>query len=96
VISRLYGEHGPEILDALRRNPVGTIPVILKRLKQKDVDWREARHKMHIQVSDLVPRPLLTLSLCLCMSLSLPLSQWKEVLVKNYDKSLDHRSYIFK
>eukprot|EP00604_Paraphysomonas_vestita_P001995 CAMPEP_0174819802 /NCGR_PEP_ID=MMETSP1107-20130205/3223_1 /TAXON_ID=36770 /ORGANISM="Paraphysomonas vestita, Strain GFlagA" /LENGTH=738 /DNA_ID=CAMNT_0016033931 /DNA_START=1300 /DNA_END=3516 /DNA_ORIENTATION=+ len=70
VISRLYGEHGQEILDALRRNPVGTIPVILKRLKQKDVEWREARHRMQIQ--------------------------WKDILMKNYDKSLDHRSYVFK
>lgn len=53
VISRLYGEHGPEILEAIRRNPVGTIPVVLKRLKQKDIEWREARHKMQIQVNEL-------------------------------------------
>ena len=54
----------------LRRNPAGAIPVILKRLKQKDLEWRKARQQLN--------------------------TQWKEVLVKNYDKSLDHRSFYFK
>jgi histone deacetylase complex regulatory component SIN3 len=42
-IARLYGDHGEEILELLRKNPGGTIPVILRRLKQKDVEWRKAR-----------------------------------------------------
>lgn len=42
-IARIYGEHGEEILELLRRNPAGTIPVVLKRLKQKDLEWRKAR-----------------------------------------------------
>lgn len=40
---RLYGDHATEILDLLRKNPAGTIPVVLKRLKQKDAEWRRAR-----------------------------------------------------
>lgn len=30
VIDRIYGEHGEEILELLRKNPAGTIPVVLK------------------------------------------------------------------
>ena len=35
--------HRCQILELLRKNPAGTIPVVLKRLKQKDVEWRKAR-----------------------------------------------------
>jgi hypothetical protein len=47
AISRIYGDHGEEILELLRKNPIGTIPVILKRLKQKDNEWRKARHELN-------------------------------------------------
>ena len=57
-------------LDLLRRNPAGAIPVILKRLRQKDLEWRKARQQLN--------------------------SQWKDIVVKNYDKSLDHRSFYYK
>lgn len=69
-ISRIYGEQGKEILELLRRNPRGAIPVILKRLKQKDLEWRKARQNL--------------------------IQQWKDVLLANYDKSLDHRSFYYK
>jgi histone deacetylase complex regulatory component SIN3 len=45
-ITRLYGEFAAEILELLRKNPVGAIPVILKRLKQKDLEWRRARQEL--------------------------------------------------
>lgn len=45
-ITRLYGEFATEILELLRKNPVGAIPVILKRLKQKDLEWRKARQDL--------------------------------------------------
>lgn len=45
-ITRLYGEFATEILELLRKNPVGAIPVILKRLKQKDLEWRKARQEL--------------------------------------------------
>jgi paired amphipathic helix protein Sin3a len=56
--------------DLFRRNPVGAIPVILKRLKQKDLEWRKARQQLS--------------------------NQWRDVLVKNAARSLDHRSFYFR
>jgi len=70
VISRIYGDHGAEILELLRRNPAGAIPIILKRLKQKDLEWRKARQQLN--------------------------SQWRDILVKNAARSLDHRSADFR
>ena len=55
-ISRLYGEHGGEILELLHKNPAGTIPVILKRLKQKDTEWRKARHDLNAKWKEVVER----------------------------------------
>lgn len=40
AITRIYGHHGAEILELLRKNPCKTVPVILARLRQKDVEWR--------------------------------------------------------
>lgn len=40
AITRIYGDHGAEILELLRKNPCKTIPVILGRLRQKDIEWR--------------------------------------------------------
>ena len=54
----------------LRKNPAGAIPVVLARLKQKDEEWRRARHELN--------------------------KAWKDVMEKNYSKSLDHRSFYFK
>ena len=47
-IARIYGEHGEEILELLRRNPAGTIPVLLKRLRQKDLEWRKTRSELNV------------------------------------------------
>jgi len=43
AIARVYGNRGEEMLELLRKNPGGAVPVILARLKQKDVEWRSAR-----------------------------------------------------
>uniref|UniRef100_UPI0035901EA7 paired amphipathic helix protein Sin3a isoform X2 n=1 Tax=Myxine glutinosa TaxID=7769 RepID=UPI0035901EA7 len=43
AVQRLYGEKASEIIDALKRNPVVAVPVVLKRLKSKDEEWREAQ-----------------------------------------------------
>lgn len=40
AITRIYGDHGAEILELLRKNPCKTVPVILARLRQKDLEWR--------------------------------------------------------
>jgi paired amphipathic helix protein Sin3a len=47
AISRIYGDHGEEILELLRKNPAATVPVVLKRLKQKDQEWKKARHELN-------------------------------------------------
>lgn len=49
AISRIYGEAGAQILELLRKYPAGAIPVILKRLKQKDEEWRRARQDLNKQ-----------------------------------------------
>ncbi|RLN32219.1 hypothetical protein BBJ28_00005178, partial [Nothophytophthora sp. Chile5] len=49
AITRIYGESGSQILDLLRKYPAGAIPVILKRLKQKDEEWRRAREDLNRQ-----------------------------------------------
>ncbi|GLD92507.1 hypothetical protein PINS_up001066 [Pythium insidiosum] len=49
AISRIYGEAGAQILELLRKYPAGAIPIILKRLKQKDEEWRKARQDLNKQ-----------------------------------------------
>jgi len=46
AISRVYGEHGNEVLQHLSRNPLVAVPIILRRLKQKDSEWREVRRNL--------------------------------------------------
>jgi len=70
AIARIYGDHGTEILELLRRNPAGAIPVILRRLKEKDAEWCKDREELN--------------------------KNWKDIMERNYMKSLDHRSFYFK
>ncbi|CAH0480507.1 unnamed protein product [Peronospora belbahrii] len=49
AITRIYGDSGTQILELLRQYPAGAIPVILKRLKQKDEEWRRAREDLNRQ-----------------------------------------------
>eukprot|EP00898_Chlorokybus_atmophyticus_P000738 jgi/Chlat1/1665/Chrsp127S08674 len=46
-IERIYGDHGPDIVELLFKNPIVAIPVILSRLKQKDDEWRTVRGDMN-------------------------------------------------
>ncbi|GBG25023.1 Paired amphipathic helix protein Sin3b [Hondaea fermentalgiana] len=46
-IARIYGDHGTEILELLRRNPAGAIPVILRRLKEKHEEWCRDRQELN-------------------------------------------------
>ena len=43
VIGRLYKEHGPATVDALKRNPAVSVPLVLHRLQMKASELREAR-----------------------------------------------------
>ncbi|CAM9799577.1 unnamed protein product, partial [Sphacelaria rigidula] len=47
AITRIYGDHGAEILELLRKNPCKTIPIILARLRQKDLEWRVTRERLN-------------------------------------------------
>ncbi|KAJ1966921.1 hypothetical protein IWQ62_002167 [Dispira parvispora] len=48
MIKKVYGvERGLEILNYLHHNPVTTIPVVLRRLKQKDEEWRKLRRQQN-------------------------------------------------
>ncbi len=44
VIKRVYDfDKGADVIDALHNNPATVVPVVLKRLKQKDEEWKRAR-----------------------------------------------------
>ncbi|KAI8971599.1 hypothetical protein BDF20DRAFT_837905 [Mycotypha africana] len=46
TIKKIYGrEQGREIIDMLHNHPAQTVPVILKRLKQKDEEWRKSQRE---------------------------------------------------
>ncbi|XP_074569740.1 paired amphipathic helix protein Sin3-like 4 isoform X1 [Curcuma longa] len=42
-IERLYGDHGLDVMDILRKNASLALPVILTRLKQKQEEWSRCR-----------------------------------------------------
>lgn len=46
AIQRIYGEKARDFVDALKSNPVVAVPLVLKRLKAKDEEWREAKKTM--------------------------------------------------
>jgi paired amphipathic helix protein Sin3a len=44
VIKKIYdSERGAEVIDALYQNPAVAVPVVLKRLKQKDEEWKRSQ-----------------------------------------------------
>uniref|UniRef100_A0A7S4IGZ1 Histone deacetylase interacting domain-containing protein n=1 Tax=Odontella aurita TaxID=265563 RepID=A0A7S4IGZ1_9STRA len=46
-ISRIYGDSGPEMLSLLSKNPAIAVPIVVKRLRQKDHDFRAAREVLN-------------------------------------------------
>jgi paired amphipathic helix protein Sin3a len=49
AIARLYGDRGDEILHHLMRNPVAVLPIVFKRLREKDTEWRRVKTEMSKQ-----------------------------------------------
>ncbi|XP_077966628.1 paired amphipathic helix protein Sin3a-like [Styela clava] len=47
AIHRIYGDKAPDIIDGLKKNAAVAVPVVLKRLKLKDEEWREAQHQFN-------------------------------------------------
>jgi paired amphipathic helix protein Sin3a len=46
IIKKIYGiENGLEIIELLHNNPAQTVPIVLKRLKQKDDEWKRAQRE---------------------------------------------------
>ncbi|XP_065206279.1 paired amphipathic helix protein Sin3b-like [Planococcus citri] len=43
AIKRIYGDKAQDIIEGLKKNPAAAIPVVLKRLKAKEEEWREAQ-----------------------------------------------------
>uniref|UniRef100_A0A8C4IGM7 Paired amphipathic helix protein Sin3a n=1 Tax=Dicentrarchus labrax TaxID=13489 RepID=A0A8C4IGM7_DICLA len=43
AIQRIYGDKAPDIIDGLKKNPAVSVPIVLKRLKTKEEEWREAQ-----------------------------------------------------
>ena len=46
-IERIYGDHGLDVIDLLRKNVSVALPVILNRLKQKQEEWSKCRSDMN-------------------------------------------------
>lgn len=42
-IERLYGDHGLDVVEILRKNPSLALPVISTRLRQKQEEWTRCR-----------------------------------------------------
>ena len=47
AIQRIYGDKASDIIDGLMKNPAVAVPIVLKRLKMKDEEWREAQHQFN-------------------------------------------------
>ena len=43
AMRRIYGEKSSDIIQGLKKNPVVAVPVVLRRLKAKEEEWREAQ-----------------------------------------------------
>ncbi|KAL8171572.1 hypothetical protein V2J09_023376 [Rumex salicifolius] len=46
-IERLYGDHGLDVTDLMRKNPASALPVLLIRLKQKQQEWTKSRSDLN-------------------------------------------------
>ncbi len=43
AIRRIYGDKASEIIEGLKRSPLVAIPVVLRRMKAKEEEWRDAQ-----------------------------------------------------
>lgn len=47
AIQRIYGDKATDIVDGLKKNPVVAVPLVLRRLKAKDEEWRDAQKQFN-------------------------------------------------
>ncbi|XP_047312064.1 paired amphipathic helix protein Sin3-like 2 [Impatiens glandulifera] len=52
-IERLYGDHGLDVMEILKKNPSVALPVILTRLKQKQEEWSKGRNDFNKVWADI-------------------------------------------
>jgi len=45
AVERLYGERKEDVFAAMQRDPLNNIPIVLKRLKQKNLEWRNTQRQ---------------------------------------------------
>ncbi|GFR11870.1 paired amphipathic helix protein Sin3a [Trichonephila clavata] len=48
ALHRLYGDKTEELVEGLKRNPLLAIPIVLKRLKVKEEEWKEHQKKFNV------------------------------------------------
>ena len=53
VVVRLYKEHGGSTIDALKRNPAVSVPLVLHRLQAKASELREAKRSQQRAWNDV-------------------------------------------
>lgn len=56
AIQRVYGDKSKDFIDGLKRNPCVAVPLVLKRLKAKDEEWREAKKNLEKQWREQIER----------------------------------------
>lgn len=51
IIKKIYGkEQGSEVIEMLHNQPLQAVPIILKRLRQKDEEWRKSQVNENIYI----------------------------------------------
>ncbi|XP_062511637.1 paired amphipathic helix protein Sin3a-like isoform X2 [Corticium candelabrum] len=47
AIQRIYGDKASDIIEGLKKNPSVAVPIVLRRLKAKEEEWREAQRQFN-------------------------------------------------
>jgi paired amphipathic helix protein Sin3a len=55
-LRRLYGDKVLQIIEGVKKTPAVAIPIVLKRLKSKEEEWREAQRNFNKVWGDQVER----------------------------------------
>jgi paired amphipathic helix protein Sin3a len=56
AIQRIYLDKAKDFIDGMRRNPSVAVPLVLKRLKAKDEEWRESKKILEKQWKEHIER----------------------------------------
>ncbi|XP_071943532.1 paired amphipathic helix protein Sin3a-like isoform X2 [Antedon mediterranea] len=47
AIQRIYGDKSHDIIEGLKKNPAVAVPLVLRRLKSKDEEWKDAQRSFN-------------------------------------------------